>query len=224
MTLSRATLALALALVVGCNRTPSSAPTPAAPPAARDVSVAAPTPPPTPVAPAAPVDAGPPVALIVRVKNVGPTPLRILTNPDANEMLHAFHLAVSPTTSDRAAMFANGPRVKFFPVGQMALCGSDAGGGYGGLGQPGERTLAPNESFEIARWDGILREEVNDPAQGVCQRQTPAAPGRYRLQLDQPQLHGGPQCTRVLVPVPATGDGGAPTVEIQCHAYVPDGG
>ena len=159
-------------------------------------------------------DAGPTerVVLRVRVKNIDTVPLRILTNPDSNEMIWAYRLRVSPEASDRAAMFADGDRVKAFPIGQMALCTADGGAGYGGLGQPGDVTLAPGESFEAAHWDGILREEVLDPQRGVCAREIAPTPGRYRFQLDQPQLEGRPQCQRAIAAWPIAADAGAPVV------------
>ena len=133
------------ALALGCEKRAPPRPTPApvaAPDAGHSVRVDA-----------GPPDAGPTerVVLRLRVKNVDRVPLRILTNPDSNELLHTHRVQAS---SDRAAMYAGGPRVervKAFPIGQMPLCTADAGAGYGGLGQPGEVTLAPGESFEAAR-------------------------------------------------------------------------
>jgi hypothetical protein len=166
-------------------------------------------------------DAGPPFVLRVRVVNSGATPLTLLTNPDRNELLHAYRINVADDTSDRAAALANGTRVSFFPIGQMALCSDDAGAGYGGLGQPGSITLQPGEGFDAADWDGRVRQEVNDPARGVCARESAPQPGRYRLQLDQPQLEGRPVCSRVMVRVPPAADAGPPILEIRCRAATP---
>ena len=171
-------------------------------------------------------DAGPSerVALRIRVVNADRIPLRILTNPDSNELIHTHRVQAS---SDRAAMYAGGPRVervKAFPIGQMALCTADAGAGYGGLGQPEARTLAPGESFEAARWDGVLREEVLDPQRGVCARESAATPARYRFQVDQPQLEGAPVCVPAVQAWPIPDDAGVPVLEIRCRNAVRDAG
>lgn len=210
----------------------------------------APAPAPAPVtAPAAPVDAGPrapqpspvdtsarydagfneqshrPTVLIVRVKNDGPIPLTLRTNPDLNEFLVTRRANVPPTASDRAAFSAEGTRVSLFPVGQMPLCDRiDAGAGYGGLGLQGEITLAPGETRELGRWDGIRREEINDSERGVCLRESVPEAGRYRIQLDQPQLDGRPACTKVMFAWPLDAEAGVSTLEIQCRAALPDGG
>ena len=211
--------ALAALVAGGCEKDPPARPTPPAV-AARDAAAAA-------VArDAGPPDAGPTerVVLRVRVKNIDRVPLRILTNPDSNEMIHAHRVQAS---SDRAAMYAGGPRVarvKAFPIGQMPLCTSDAGAGYGGLGQPGEITLAPGESFEAARWDGILREEVLDPQRGVCARESAPTPARYRFRLDQPQLEGAPDCVPAVMAWPIPDDAGVPVVEIRCRNAPRDAG
>lgn len=222
--------------LLGCDRTPPR-------PRPR------PTPPPAVPAPTATPDAGPPAprpstvdtnttfdagfneqshrptVLVVRVKNDGPIPLTLRTNPDLNEFLVTKRANVPPTATDRAAFVAEGQRVSLFPVGQMPLCDRpDAGAGYGGLGLQGEITLAPGETQEIGRWDGIRREEVNDPARGVCLRESAPQPGRYRIQLDQPQLEGRPACTKVMFTWPFTSDAGITTLEIQCRAALPDGG
>ncbi|MDO9016446.1 MAG: hypothetical protein Q8S73_45445 [Deltaproteobacteria bacterium] len=177
------------------------------------------------------VDAGPPdagpterVVLRLRVKNIDRVPLRLLTNPDTNELIHAHRVNVS---SDRAAVYAGGARVervKAFPIGQMPLCTADAGAGYGGLGQPGSITLAPGESFEAARWDGILREEVLDPQRGVCARESAPTPARYRFRLDQPQLEGAPDCIPAVTAWPIPEDAGVPVLEIRCRNAVRDAG
>ncbi len=167
------------------------------------------------------MDAGPPAVLIVRLRNVDTAPLRILTNPDLNEMIRVQRVNVSADTSDRAALYADGTRVSLFPVGRMQRCDSDAGPGYGGLGQPGDVTLAPGEVMEVGRWDGIQREEVLDPQRGVCLRESAPQPGRYRFQLDQPQLEGRPQCVRAMTRVPVESDGGIPAVEIRCRNAAP---
>jgi hypothetical protein len=208
------------ALALGCEKSdPPRAPVVVAPAvAARDAGVAR-------------VDAGPPdagpterVVLRLRVKNVDRVPLRLLTNPDTNELIHAHRVNVS---SDRAAVYAGGPRVervKAFPIGQMPLCTADAGAGYGGLGQPGSITLAPGESFEAARWDGILREEVLDPQRGVCARELTPTPARYRFRLDQPQLEGAPDCIPAVTAWPIPDDAGVPVLEIRCRNAVRDAG
>lgn len=168
---------------------------------------------------------GRPAVLIVRVKNDGPIPLTLRTNPDLNEMLVTKRANVPPTASDRAAYVADGARVSLFPVGQMPLCDRmDAGAGYGGLGMQGEITLAPGETREFGRWDGIRREEVNDPQRGVCLRESTPEPGRYRMTLDQPQLEGRPACTKVMFALPLTADAGVMNIEILCRAALPDGG
>lgn len=223
-----ASLLAVTALALGCNRTPATPPPPATP-----------TPSPTtPTAPAATVDAAaarpatppnapvpPPVRAIVRLRNIDTVPLHILTNPDLNEMIKVHRLNVSDDTSDRAAQFAQGTRVSFFPVGQMPMCSSDAGAGYGGLGQPGAVDLAPDQVIEVARWDGIARQEVLDPQRGVCAREFAPEPGRYRFSLDQPQLEGRPVCTRVMIRVPVAVDGGGPAeVEIRCRNAPRDAG
>ncbi len=214
-------LLLALLALASCRRSDPPPPRPAPAPAV------------SPDVPAPERDAGPdvvdagsarPVVLRVRIKNVDSAPVRILTNPDTNEMIRAHRLTVSPDTSDRAAMFARGARVNLFPIGQMPFCESDAGAGYGGLGQPGSITLQPGESFEAATWDGVTREEVLDPARGVCARESPAAEGRYRVYLDQPQLEGRPPCTRALFRWPLRDDAGVPVLEIQCRNAPRDAG
>lgn len=207
-----------VALGLGCEKNAPPRPPPPAPAVARDAGVAR-------------VDSGPPdsgprerVVLRLRVKNVDRIPLRILTNPDSNELIHTHRVRAS---SDRAAMYAGGDRVdrvKAFPIGQMALCTADAGAGYGGLGQPGEITLAPGESFEAARWDGILREEVLDPQRGVCARELPPTAARYRFRLDQPQLEGAPNCEPAVTSWPIPDDAGVPVLEIRCRNAVRDAG
>lgn len=215
-----ATMGALAALALGCEKSdPPRAPVVVAPVVvARDAGMAR-------------VDAGPPdagpterVVLRLRVKNIDRVPLRLLTNPDTNELIHAHRVNVS---SDRAAVYAGGPRVervKAFPIGQMPLCTADAGAGYGGLGQPGSITLAPGESFEAARWDGILREEVLDPQRGVCARESAPTPARYRFRLDQPQLEGAPDCIPAVTAWPIPEDAGVPVLEIRCRNAVRDAG
>lgn len=205
------------ALALGCEKRDPPRPT-AAPVVARDAGHPA-------RVDAGPPDAGPTerVVLRLRVKNVDRIPLRILTNPDSNELIHTHRVQAS---SDRAAMYAGGPRVervKAFPIGQMALCTADAGAGYGGLGQPGEVTLAPGESFEAARWDGILREEVLDPQRGVCARESVPTPARYRFRLDQPQ-DSAPVCEPAVTAWPIADDAGVPVLEIRCRNAPRDAG
>lgn len=214
----RAAFALCGFALLGCDRSPPPRPAPPTAPAPS----AAPS-----VAPAAPVDAGPPqrpetVLLRVRVKNIDTIPLVIRTTPDLNEFVLTRRLMVSADTSDRAALYADNAhvqRVNFFRMDGLARCDQDGGVGYAGLGQPGEVTLQPGESFEVARWDGIVREEVLVPNRGVCLRETPAPPGRYRFQLDQPQLEGRPSCSWVMthVPVIPADGGGVPDLEIRCR-------
>ncbi len=216
----RASLGASL-LLAACEKSdpprPATNAPPPSPPAARDAG--------SPRVDAGRPDAGPTERVVarVRIKNVDAAPLHILTNPDVNEMLHAHRVRAS---SDRAALYAGGPRVdrvKAFPVGQMALCTADAGVGYGGLGQPGEITLAPGESFEAGRWDGILREEVNDPQRGVCARELAPVPAWYRFQLDQPQSEH-PDCIPALVAWPIPDDAGVPVLEIRCRNPPRDAG
>lgn len=215
----RSVMGALAALGLGCQKSdPPRPPTPTTTTTARDAGVVR-------------VDSGPPdagprerVVLRIRVKNVDRVPLRILTNPDSNELIHTHRVRVS---SDRAAMYAGGDRVervKAFPIGQMALCTADAGAGYGGLGQPGETTLAPGESFEAARWDGILREEVLDPQRGVCAREFAPTPARYRFRLDQPQLEGAPSCEPAVTAWPIPDDAGVPVLEIRCRNAPRDAG
>lgn len=224
---------LALSLL-GCNRNETRAAPPRPRPVVAPVAVVdagPPTPRPSTVDTTAAYDAGVneisrrPAVLIVRLKNDGPIPLTLRTNPDLNEFLVTKRVNAPPSASDRAAFAAEGTRVSLFPIGQMPLCDVvDAGAGYGGLGQQGEITLAPGETREIGRWDGIRREEVNDPQRGVCARESAPQPGRYRIQLDQPQLEGRPACTKVMFAWPPATDGGVQTLEIQCRAALPDGG
>jgi hypothetical protein len=226
---SRTLLLVALALTVACRKNPPPAPpqrpTTTAPPVV-DASVAAAPTLPTPSADAAAPGSARPVVFAVRVRNIGTTPIRILTNPDANEMVHAWRLMITEDRSDRAAIALNDPgqmqRVKLFPV-ELPVCGSDASAGFGGLGQTGEITLQPDQSHEVGRWDGLQREEVNDPVRGVCLREYAPPPGRYRLQFDQPQ-DNKPSCARVMFRFPYAPDGGPAVIEIRCREATRDAG
>lgn len=215
---------VALPLVLAaCERHPTPPPARDVAAARTDATTAAVVPPRDPASPSGipEADAGPQTVLVVRLRNVDTTPLRILTNPDLNEMIRVQRVNVSAGTSDRSALYADGTRVSLFPVGRMQRCDSDAGPGYGGLGQAGTITLAPGEAVEVARWDGVQREEVLDPQRGVCLREFAPSPGRYRFQLDQPQLEGRPQCVRAMTRVPIETDGGIPEVEIRCRNAAP---
>ena len=147
--------------------------------------------------------------LTLRVINIAAVPLRVLTNQDTNELLHTRQLYERRPVDARG----EGLLVKFFRVGQMPLCSEPAGAGYGGLGQPEPRTLAPGEAMEFA-WDGQQRREINQPERGVCQQLGAPDPGRYRFEFDQP--YNAPQCTRPVVTLPLAPD--APRViEIRCQ-------
>ena len=89
---------------------------------------------------------------------------------------------------------------------------TDAGAGYGGLGQPEQRPLGAGEALTFA-WDGQLRREVLDPARGVCAQITAPEPGRYRFEFDQP--YHPPVCNRPVITLPLAPE--APrVVEIRC--------
>jgi YD repeat-containing protein len=155
------------------------------------------------------VDAGPAAVLTVRVINASAAPLTVYTNPDTNELIHTRKLW-SRRNSDAST---DGELVKFFPVGQMPLCSQDGGAGYGGLGQPEQRTLAPGEAMEFA-WDGQQRREVLDPRRGVCAEIVEPEAARYRFEFDQP--YNAPQCNRPVIQWPLAED--APRViEIRCQ-------
>ena len=158
-----------------------------------------------------PIDAGPPRVLTIHVTNAGTVPMALLTNPDTNEILHTRHLFPRRNPDAGTGLNADGELVKFFLVGQEPRCRDDAGVGYGGLGQPVPRTLAPGEAMEFT-WDGSQRREVLGP-RGVCQNEGAPEPGRYRFEFDQP--YNMPNCNRVIVTWPLAPD--APrTLEIRC--------
>ncbi|MBI5512918.1 MAG: hypothetical protein HY909_04075 [Deltaproteobacteria bacterium] len=212
---------LALLLVLHCDRPaarrPPEPPAPRAPDASPDAASSG--------APDAAPDARVPARLTVTVKNTGQGPIRIRTNQDRNELVRAVRLNVSPGTSDRAALFAQGTRVSLFPIGRMPLCTSDAGAGYGGLGQPEDVYLQPNESLEVAAWDGVQREEVLDPQRGVCARELPPQPGRYRVGLDQGESGDYfPVCDRALFAWPPSPEAGALRLELHCRPPTTDAG
>lgn len=166
----------------------------------------------------------PPVA-VVRVRNVSAVPITIMTNPDLNEMLHTWRINVPADRSDRGLVYLNDPslltRVKLFPV-DLPRCDTDAAAGFGGLGQTGTVVIAPGDSYEIGTWDGMLREEVVDHARGgVCLRESPAPPGRYRFHFDNPH-NLKPDCQRALFRVPLERGETLPVIEIRCVPR-PDG-
>lgn len=146
--------------------------------------------------------------LTVRVVNASQAPMELMTNPDNNELMHTRRLWDRPRPEERQA----GELMKFFQLNEMPLCASDAGAGYGGLGQTGRRTLAPGEAWEF-RWDGRQRFEVNRPGRGVCAEERDPLPGRYRFEFDQP--YNAPNCTRPTFTLPLAPD--APRVlEVRC--------
>lgn len=217
---SRASLALAAVLSVACRRNNPPPPRPSTP----DNPAATPAPTDAPAPPSAPANAGPRPVALVRVRNVGAAPITIMTNPDVNEMLHTWRLNIPDDRSDRAALYLNDlaqlTRVKLFPV-DLPRCDTDASAGFGGLGQTGSITLAPGEAHDLGAWDGIQREEVVDPVRGVCLREAPAPPGRYRFHFDNPHEQR-PECARLLFRLPLESDGGVPVLEIRCQPR-PDG-
>jgi hypothetical protein len=203
-------LTCSIAFAAACRRNPPSAPPPSSTVdashatnaldagAMRDVAVA-------------PRDAGPPHVLTIRITNAGAAPMTILTNPDTNEILHTRHLFPRRNPDAGIGLAQEGELVKFFPVGQEPRCRDDAGAGYGGLGQPEPRTLAPSETIEFA-WDGVQRREVIG-SRGVCQDEGQPDNGRYRFEFDQP--YNLPQCNRPIITWPLAPD--APRVlEIRC--------
>lgn len=210
-----ATIAVAsLATGAGCNKRVQAPARSEVRPAARDA-----------VAPATPTEAARTVALdaahedarsqavlTIRVINAGTTPMQVLLNEDTNEMIHTRKL-LAQRRPDASGPSAVGDLVKFFPVGEMPLCTqSDGGAGYGGLGQPEPRTLAPNEALEFT-WDGRQRVETNVPGRGVCAQIVEPEPARYRFEFDQP--YHPPNCTRPVITLPLAPD--APrVVEIRC--------
>ncbi len=157
---------------------------------------------------------GPSAVLTVKIVNIGSRPIPIYTNPDINEMLHGRKLR-----SRRAADAGrDSDPIKLFDIGQMPLCADDAGAGYGGLGQPERRELAAGESMSFA-WDGLERQERLDPRRGVCQDVVALAPGRYRVELDQPRR--SLRCTDPEFSWPLRAD--APReLEIRCRLRTPD--
>lgn len=210
-------LAAVALCAAACKRTPPPAPPRPSPDVAPVPDVAPPN---------APPDAGrPPPVAIVRVRNVSAVPITIMTNPDVNEMLHTWRLNVGADRSDRGLIYLNDPaqltRVKLFPV-DLPHCDADAAVGFGGLGQTGSVVIAPGEAYELGAWDGMQREEVVDPVRGVCLREYPAPPGRYRFHFDNPH-NIRPDCQRALFRVPLESDGGVPVIELRCMPH-PDGG
>ena len=202
---------LALAGLTHCKSTPpAAAPPPVAPVVRLDAGVfdSAPA-----IVDAGPVDAPVPAVITIRVVNAGPQPLSVFTNEDSNEVIHVRHLWPRRILDASAAM-AEGELVKFFPVGQMPLCSADGGAGYGGLGQPGRRILAPGEAMEFP-WDGQLRREIVQPTRGVCMQIGVPDPGRYRFEFDQP--YNLPTCNRPIVVFPQGVDARS-IVEIRCVA------
>ena len=198
---------LSIALTAGCRHTP-----PTSGNAAVDAAVRAPLDVPAPRDVfVAPVDAGPPRVLTIRVINAGTAPMTLLTHPDTNEIMHTRHLFPRRNPDAGIGNAADGELVKFFVVGQEPRCSDDAGAGYGGIGQPGSRALAPGEALEFV-WDGVQRREVMG-ARGICQNEGAPDPGRYRLEFDQP--YNMPACNRPIITWPLAAD--APrTIEIRC--------
>ncbi len=220
---------LALCVLAGLAACKRSHPEPARPvapvahetaPTTAPVDAAAqPAPPPS-----APGDAGRPPVVMLRLRNASNVPLTFSTNPDLNEMVHAWRLNVGDDRSDRGLVFLNDPalitRVKLFPV-DLPRCDHATGTGFGGLGSVGTFTLAPDETRDLGTWDGLQREEVIDPNQGACLREVEPPPGRYRLQFDQPRQTRH-ECLRVLLHHPMPSDGGLPVLEFRCQPR-PDG-
>jgi len=169
-------------------------------------------------------DAGTLPALTLRIVNIGDRPFNVYINEDVNEMIHTRRLWPRRPVDANGPM-ADGELVKFFVVGEMPLCSSDGGAGYGGLGQPVIRPLAPGESLQYA-WDGLQRIETNRPHRGVCAELVRPQPARYRFEFDQPGYGGRPQCNRPTIDIPllAPDGGGAPTVEIRCRPPARDAG
>ncbi|MFO0650974.1 MAG: hypothetical protein U0326_32410 [Polyangiales bacterium] len=226
------TLALcALLSLAACKRTQPEPPRPTPPPPERvEAQPSQPSQPsqaaqPTQAAqPSAPSDAGRPPLVTLRLRNASNVPLTFSTNPDLNEMVHAWRLNVGEDRSDRGLVFLNDPalitRVKLFPV-DLPRCDHATGTGFGGLGSVGTFTLAPDETRDLGTWDGLQREEVIDPQQGACLREIEPQPGRFRLQFDQPRQTRH-ECQRVLLRYPVPVDGGLPVLEFRCVPR-PDG-
>jgi hypothetical protein len=178
-------------------------------------------PPPPPDVPVARASA---VAL-VRVRNVSSVPITITTNPDINEMAHAWRVNVGAERNERSVLYIATPdvlqRVKLFPI-DLPSCDSDASVGFGGLGETRRIVLEPGATFDLGTWDGRLREEVVDPQRGVCLRESIPTPGWYRMHFDQPK-QTRQDCSRGLIRWPIVSDGGTPVIELRCRPR-PDGG
>jgi hypothetical protein len=152
----------------------------------------------------------PSVVLTIRIVNAASRPVPIFTNPDINEMIHTRRLRSRRSQGDGGR---DSDPVKFFSVGQMPLCAEDGGAGYGGLGQPERREVAPGDAMEFT-WDGLERREILDRTRGVCLEIGPPNPGRYRFELDQP--HRTLRCNDVEFSWPLRDD--APRVlEMRCR-------
>ncbi len=159
---------------------------------------------------AAQADSGAAGALTIRVVNTASRAVPFYTNPDINEMIHTRKLRSRRGREDGGR---DSDPVKFFPVGQMPLCADDGGAGYGGLGQPERRELAPGEVMEFV-WDGFERREVLDRVRGVCLEVGPPQPGRYRFEIDQP--HRTLRCEDVEFSYPLR-EGAPRVLEMRCR-------
>ncbi|MDP3275602.1 MAG: hypothetical protein Q8Q09_10435 [Deltaproteobacteria bacterium] len=148
--------------------------------------------------------------LTVRIINEASRAVPLYTNPDLNEMIHTRKLRSRRHAQDGGR---DSDPIKLFPVGQMPLCSEDGGAGYGGLGQPERRELAPGETLDFV-WDGLERRERLDPARGVCLDEAPPNPGRYRFELDQP--HRTLRCTDPEFSWPLR-EGAPRVIEIRCR-------
>ena len=148
--------------------------------------------------------------LTLRIINTASRAVPFYTNPDINEMIHTRKLRSRRSREDGGR---DSDPVKFFAVGQMPLCAGDGGAGYGGLGQPERRELAPGESMEFV-WDGLERREILDRTRGVCLEIAPPQPGRYRFEIDQP--HRTLRCEDVEFSWPLR-DGAPRVIELRCR-------